>query len=300
MNQQNRRQVGNFVLVRMLTATQVGYPDSEEHLAQILNTFNRREILMNLARINLLLQCSEDFSVAESILEENFCSDFLYNEIDKRDLIGNIIFNREATLRLLSKSASLSDPHFSRAPNIADDARHKLTRCYLIANKIIGTNLPDFGTDFTEGQRKELLAALIPSAEYAINSSPGSHIKYSLVRSKDFLACIQAAASTFDLNEIFSQATGLTLQDYQYLILRILSVSLSLSTEEILEGIGLLVDTKPSPVLTPLYDKLLPHICIPINEFVLRAEMHLPLPNEFRLWRKYPPRKNKRERDYVH
>ena len=30
MNQQNRRQVGNLVVARMLTANQVDYPDSEK------------------------------------------------------------------------------------------------------------------------------------------------------------------------------------------------------------------------------------------------------------------------------
>ena len=55
MNQHNQIQVGNMVYGRMLTANQIGHPDSEEDLAQILCTFSYTDMLITLARINLLL-----------------------------------------------------------------------------------------------------------------------------------------------------------------------------------------------------------------------------------------------------
>ena len=220
-------------------------------------------------------------------LWENFCSRFLRSEIDQRGFTEYIIFNRRSTLHLLSKSASISDSHSTRAPDTTVDARNDLARCYLIANGLPGTDLPNFGTDSTEEERKELLAALIPYLEYGINSSPQHHIRHSLVRSYKFLTRLQEAASTFDVNKIFTQATGLNLRDYQYLILSILSASLNFSPEEILEG-GLFVNTQPSPALTLLYDRLLQHACISIDELSAEVETTPSLPKEFRLLRKYP------------
>ena len=54
MNQPSQIRTGDFVGVRMITATDVGYPDSEEHLTKILRSFNLRETVITLARINLL------------------------------------------------------------------------------------------------------------------------------------------------------------------------------------------------------------------------------------------------------
>ena len=289
MNQQNQIQVGNMVYGRMLTADQVGYLGSEENLSQILHTFNYTDMLIALARINLLLQSREDFFISERCLQKNFCSSILLNAINvSRELSGNIIFNRESTLRLLDKSARISDPHSTRAPDATYDARHDLVKCYLIANGLLEAEHPDFGTDLTEEERNALLAALIPGFEYRIDSSPGPHIKRSLVRSKEILEGLQGASSTFDVNATFSRATGLSLQDYQYLILSILSVFLSLSLGDILDGSEIFVDTQPSPDLAPLYDRLLQHTCIPIDELASEVETIPSLSNEFLLLRKYP------------
>lgn len=289
MNRQDRIQTGNWDIFRFLTATQVRYPDSEEYLTQTLHTFNYEDTLINLARINLFLQHGEA-PEREKVLRRNFCSSFLRDEINRRRLTEHFIFNRWSTLRLLDKSASLSEGRSGPAPDATVDTMNDLTRCYLIANELLELEQqhPDFGPDVTDEKRKKLLAALIPDLEYAIKSSPENHIKYSLVRSYEFLTRLQIAASTFDVNETFSKATELTLQDYQFLILSILVASLSFSRAEILEGTGLCVDTKPSPILEPLYNKLLQHTCISIEELAFKVEKESFLPNEFLLWRKYP------------
>ena len=289
MNRPSQIQVGNMTYGRLLTADQVGHPSSEEDLSQILHTFNYTDILFILARINLLLQSREDFFRSERCLQENFCSPNLLNTISvSRELSRNIIFNRESTLRLFDKSVSISDPHSPRAPDATYDARYDLAKCYLIANGLLEGEHPNFGENLTEEERNALLAALIPSFEYRIDSSPGPHIKYSLVRSKELLEGLQGTSSTFDVNATFCQATGLSLQDYQYLILSILSVSLSFSLEDILDGSEIFVDTQPSPDLVPLYDRLLQHTCIPIDELALAIETTPSIPNEFLLLRKYP------------
>ena len=288
MNQHNQIQVGNMTYGRLFTADQVGYPSSEEDLSQILQTFNCTDMLIILARINLLLQSREDFFRSERCLKENFCSPILLNAVNvSRELSRNIIFNRESTLRLLDKSARISDPHSPRAPDATYEARYDLAKCYLVANGLLEGEHPNFGEDLTEEERNALLAALIPGFEYRIDSSPGPHIKHSLVRSKELLEGLQGTPSTFDVNATFHQATGLSLQDYQYLILSILSVSLSFTLKDVLDG-EIFIDTQRFPDLVPLYERLLQHTCIPINELALEVERTPSLPNEFLLLRKYP------------
>ena len=290
MNRPSQIQVGNMTYGRLFTADQVGHPSSEEDLSQILHTFNYTDILFILARINLLLQSREDFFRSERCLQENFCSPILLNTNSvSRELSRNIIFNRESTLRLFDKSVRISDPHSPRAPDATYDARYDLAKCYLIANGLLEGEHPNFGENLTEEERNALLAALIPSFEYRRDSSPGAHIKYSLVRSKELLEGLQRrTSSTFDMDAIFSQATGLSLQDYQYLVLSILSVSLSYSLKDVLDGSEIFVDTQRFPDLIPLYDRLLQHTCIPIDELALAIETTPSIPNEFLLLRKYP------------
>ncbi len=300
MNQQDRIQTGNWNIFRFLTGTQVDYPDSEDHLTQTICTFDYTDTLITLARINLLLQRADASEregplEREEILQKNFCSRLLRDEINRRGFTEHFIFHREATLRLLEKSASLADGRFGPAPDATVDTKNDLARCYLIVNKLLEREkeFPDFRSVSTKVQPKELLAALIPDLEYAINPSPWTRIKNMLVRSNEFLTRLQNVCATFDVKETFRKATGLTLQDYQHLIFSILGVSLEFTSEEILEGTVLFVNTKPSPILEPLYDRLLRHTCIPVEELAPKmaevgAEKKRNLPNEFRLWRKYP------------
>ena len=82
MNQRNLIDTGNVKIGKMILANQIDFPDSKEHLTQILSSFNFTDILITLARINLFLQCSKDFSLTERILQKNFCSCYLRDEID--------------------------------------------------------------------------------------------------------------------------------------------------------------------------------------------------------------------------
>ena len=286
MNQPGQIRVGNFAVLRMLTASDVDYPDSEEHLAEIIRSFNLRDIVITLARINLLLQRSENPFECERILRDNFCSRFLRSEIERRGLSENIIFNRAATLLLLEKSISIAGLSSMRTPDSTVDTRNELGQCYLIANGFFDSEDTEIETVLTEDQRKESLSELIRSWEYSINPSPWHHIRKSLVRSEEFLAGVQHKSSS--TAESFSQATGLNLKDYQYLIFSILNINSNFTPEEILDGSALFVGMNQYPDLTPLYDKLLQHTCICIDELPLRARTASSLSNEFRLWRQYP------------
>ena len=138
MNQQDQLETGNMIIRKRLTADQLGYTVSEEELTRILRTFNYEKILITLARINLLLQRSEDSAADEQRLKEAFCSDVKLNTIDAvRKLSGSFIFERQSTLLLLYKSACVSDPCSARAPDILADARDELAECYLIANGLL-------------------------------------------------------------------------------------------------------------------------------------------------------------------
>lgn len=284
MNEQKQIRTGDLITIPTLAASQLGYPDSAGHLTEILRSFNYTDILIALARINLFLQARGDISNRERILRKNFCSRWLRDGIERSGLSGHIIFNRESTLRLLSEAARVADPCSTRSPDTTLEARNDLARCYLVANELMIAESPDFGTNLIE----ELPVELIPAREYATNPSPSPHIKKSLVRSNQFFVRLQNTSSTFVVDDTFFQATGLPLKDYQYLIFGILTVPLKYSPDEILDGSVLFVETKPNPRIASLYDKLLQHSCVSIDELSRASETISSLPNEFRLWRKYP------------
>ena len=293
MNQPSQIRTGDFVGVRMITATDVGYPDSEEYLTEILHSFNLREVVITLARINLLFQRSENLLECERILRNAFCSSILLNEIDQRGLSEGIIFNRQSTLYLLNKSGAMSDPRSARTPENSADVRYELGRCYLIANELCDVESFDFKEGLPAERRSRSPAGFMPSFEYAIHVSPSPwpRIRKSIVRSADFLVRLRAKARNFDVDDIFYQATaGLTLQDYQCLIFGMISMVLSHSQEDVLKGYVGIIDIESPQSLAPLYQKLLKSVSIPIDKLTsaLMAETARSLPNEFRLWRKYP------------
>lgn len=289
MNRQRQVKFGNYAAVRMLSATQVGYFASEARLTDILRSFNHTELVIVLARINLFLHRSEDLFEYERVLRKNFCTPVLQHSITvSESLEDSIIFHREPTLRLLSMSARDARRNSTRSPDIEEDARNDLATCYLVVNELLATEAPPAGMASEEELRNDL-AELIAVFEYSVNSSPWRQIKHTIVRSNAILSLLQEKASTFDVNETFLEATtGLTLQQYQHLIFSVFAVYSRFSPEEILEGKALFIDTKPSPDLTPLYDKLLQHTCIPIDELAHSAETTTSLKSEFRPFRQFP------------
>ena len=290
MNQQTWKNIGNTVSASTLTATDLGYQDSMDEFKQILHSFNYTEILTTLARISLHLQWSRDFLESENMLRKYFCSPVLLNAINFSETFRErLIFNRKSTLHLLSESV-LSDPHSERSRHIVAE-RYQLVKGYLIANNLLDETFSDFKKNLTEEDRKELLAAYIPFMEYTTPITPSSRSLYFMVRFRESFHSLQKKCSSsknIDVHEIFYEATGLNLQDYQYLIFEILAHYLNLSQQSVLRKKDLAVNPKEFPNLTPLYDKLLQHICIPINELATEGENTPSLPNEFRLWRKYP------------
>ena len=288
--------LGNINISPVLTANELGYTESPEELTHILSKFNYKDILIQLARINLLLQRSKDFQDGERILKENFCNPVILNGIDASpSLRGRFIFSRQSTLRLLSECAQVSDPHSTYTLD-RRDARNDLVKCYLIANGMLDDGSSGSDATSEEELSKQIIAGSIPTVDYAINTSPEYRTKFLMVRSEEFLRRlveIEEGRLRIDANQIFFQATGLTLQDYQHLVFSIFAVYWNCSPQEIVRpdpftdrslffGPNLVRD------LTPLYEKLLPHICISIDDLKSKAESFTGSKNEFLLWRKYP------------
>ena len=172
-----------------------------------------------------------------------------------------------------------------------------MAKCYLISNGMLDSD--SSGSDTTSEKElngKQIISDSIPTMEYAINTSLSYRTKLLMVRSAEFLRRLvetEGVRSRIDANQIFFQTTELTLQDYQYLVFSIFAVYWNCSPQEIVRqdpfrdrslffGPGLVPD------LTPLYEKLLPHICISIGALKSEAENFTRFKNEFLLWRRYP------------
>ena len=288
--------LGNINISPVLTGHELGYMESAEELTQILSKFNHEDILIQLARINLLLQRSKDFQHDERILKENFCNPVILNGVDaSQSLRGRFIFSRQLTLRLLNECARVSNPHstytFDRR-----DVRNDLAKCYLIANGMLDDDGSDSDIVSEDELSKQIIADTITTVDYAINTSPGYRTKLLMVRSAEFLrrlADTEEERLGVDANQTFSQATGLTLQDYQHLVFSIFAVYWNFSPQEIvrqdpfMDG-SLFFGPNSVPDLAPLYEKFLPHTCISIDELKEKAENFSSFKNEFRLWRQYP------------
>ena len=290
MNRRNFLNAGNVIIGKVITADQLGLPSSEQELTRILRTFNYENILVTLSRINLLFHRSTNFLKDERILKEAFCNLTMLNKIDTyAELETGFVFSRQATLRLLDKCACVSDPDAIRTFE-GNDARNDLARAYLIVNGLLNsyssaTSLPE-----DDPWEKNLLAESIPSiSEYALNTAPEYETKKLIVRNEEIFRHFQGKSAEFDVNEIFSQATELTLQDYHRLIYGIFAVYWSFTAEEIHRQYPIFFDPKgQSPDLTPLYAKLLPHMCVSIDELKDKTKKQPQFKDEFRLWRRYP------------
>ena len=287
MNQKNQINTGNLNFGRLLSASRVGYPNSYEALSQILRSFNLKEILVTLARINLFLQVSNRFANDEEFLKKTFCSDLLQSEIYRRGLDGDFIFTRQATLRLLTESARLSDPHSERYFH-KQDAMNELARSYLIVNEFVNTEAAKIRQDMEMNIKRDLLIGSIPTLEYAIHPNSMNRTVDLMVRSKAYSRLLQEIPSNIDVNRVFCKAIGLTIKEYQYLIFGMVSKYLLTTRGKILANEGLVFNFESSPFLTSLYDKLCPHVSISLDALTSIAQKPTNLENEFRLWRQYP------------
>jgi hypothetical protein len=288
--------LGNINISPVLTGRELGYTESAEELTQILSKFNYEDILIQLARINLLLQRSKDFQDDERTLRVNFCNPVILNGIDASpSLRGRFIFSRQVTLRLLSECAQVSDPHSTYTLD-RRDARNDLVKCYLTANGMLDDGSSGSDTISKEELSKQIIVDTVPTVDYAINMSLGYRTKLLMVRSAEFLHRLsetEEARLGIDANQIFSQAIGLTIQDYQHLVFNILAYYWSFSPLEIVRqdpftDRSLFFDPHSVPDLAPLYEKFLPHTCISIGDLKEKGKKYSSFKNEFRLWRQYP------------
>lgn len=290
MNRRNFLNTGDMVIGKFITANQLGpvYTSPEQELTRILRTFSYKDILVTLARINLLFHRSANLLSDERKLKEAYCSIPMLNKIDGE--IGNsFLFHRQATLRLLNKCACVAGTDSERSFD-RNDALNDFAKSYLLVSELLEAE--SSARNMTgDREKKDLLVKSFAFMEYSVNSSPAYETKKLMVRGEEFLRRLQAHTSELNVDEIFLQVTGLTLQDYQQLIFGIFAFYWNFTAEEIC-----LQDSKSlffnpngqSPELTPLYEKLLSHICISMDELRNSAEEHPPFEDEFLLWREYP------------
>ena len=190
---------------------------------------------------------------------------------------------------MLSESVNIiADLGFTPSPSPVVDVGTELGKCYLIANGLSNAEPIAFGSELTDEQRKDLMVELMPSLEYAMYSSPWHLIKKSLVRSEKLIARLQCPDLKFDANHSFFEASELTLHEFQHLVYGMLCVPLTFDLAEISGGTVGFIDTSPSPKLTKLYDKLLRHTCISIDNLAIEAKNTPSPPDAYLFWRKYP------------
>ena len=295
MNQRGLTRTGNIAVGIYITAADVGFPNSMEDLTRILHSLNSEQVLIILAGINCIIQHSENLSVTDSDLQKAFCSPILLNEIERKTPTGSFIFGRQPTLRLLTEVACLFDGH-SKSDISQNDPRNPLARGYLIANGLSDQEKLDYQNDLEVKEKedqadlkRDVLVSFIPLMEYKMPPLSSRSNGEFLVRTYELLCRLEKTDSNIDVNDIFYQATGLTLRKYYHLIALVVVKYLNLSPEAILEGEeSLFIDIKGSPGLKPLYDKLLPHACISVSTLAAETGKPTGLTNEFRLWRQYP------------
>lgn len=293
MNRSNILNMGNIAVGRVISAEQLGLPRTENDLTRIVRTFNYENVLVNLCRINLLFHRSKSIISDERVLKEAFCSGTILNGIDASTKINrDFVFSRHGTLRMLDKCACLSDPDSTKNVVLVE-AMNDFAKAYLIVNGLLDAGF-SAQSDSETIEASDLLVDSIPFQEYATNSAPEVYTKHLTVRSKEFLRMLQEDKSKLDVNDIFYQNTGLTLQEYQNLIFLIFTYYWNFTAEEIC-GQELVTDKSlffnpngQSDEFTPLYQKLIPLISVSIDDLKNKVDRNPKYVDEFRLWRDRP------------
>ena len=288
-NRRNFINMGNVILGKVIPAERLGVPHTEQDLTQLLGTFNYEDVLITLSRINLLLQRTDNILEDENRLKLAFCCGTILNAIDACPHIrDDFVFSRQSTLRLLDKCALISNTQ-STYTITNTKAMNDLAKAYLIVNGLLDTGSSALSTSEAEEERNMLVTS-IPFQEYATNEAPQVYMKHLIVRTEELLRLLQDESSKLDVNDIFFQKTGLTLQDYQHLVFLIVTFYWTLKSEDIrLPGKSLFFNPNiHSDELTPLFQKLLPFISVSVAELNSKAKEYEKFIDEFRLWRDYP------------
>ena len=293
MNRGNFLNMGNMVIGKLIPARRLGLPHTEQDLTRIVRTFNHENVSINLCRINLLFHRSKNILHDERVFKEAFCCGDILDEIDaSNDLRRDFVFSRHVTLRMLDKCACISDSN-STNTIVTVEAMNNLAKAYLIANGLLDTSSSTLSTSI-DIEEKNMLVNFIPFQEYSINEAPQVYTKHLVVRAKEFLRLLQENTSKLDVNDIFSQRTGLTLQEYQNLIFLIFTYYWNYTAEEICQQ-DFLTDKSlffnpngQSDAFTPLYQKLLPLISVSIDDLKNKAPKNPKFIDEFLLWRDKP------------
>ena len=157
MNRRNFLNTGDMVIGKFITAKQLGhvYTSPEQELTRILRTFNYKNVLVTLSRINLLFHRSTNLLKDERKLKEAYCNIPMLNKIEKE--VGNsFLFHKQATLRLLNKSACVSGSNSERSFD-ENDALNDFAKSYLLVNELLEAESSNLNTpDPDEGKKRNV------------------------------------------------------------------------------------------------------------------------------------------------
>ena len=191
------------------------------------------------------------------------------------DLENNVLVPDNALLKLLiSPNANIRSAEVGKHWQVED-----VKRLYSVLKAEGRINVFDGVVE-----RKHLLVDAILIYEY---SDKYHNIPEKMVRSKELLSLAQHPE--IDIQAEFSEATGLELETYQYLIFHSLVNYLKLTRDEVLHGDNLFISSRPQH-LEDFYDRLLKHNSISIGELpnvTYQSLMSTPM-NEFHVFRDKP------------
>ena len=292
-NRRNFINMGNVILGKVIPAERLGVPHTDKDLIELLGKFDYEDVLITISRINLLLQRTDNILEDEKGLKAAFCRGTLLNSIDAcPDIRDDFVFSRQGSLRLLDKCALMSNTQSDYTiTNIK--AMNDLAKSYLIVNGLLDTGSSALSTSEDEEERNMLVNA-IPFQEYATNEAPQVYAKHLVVRTEELLRLLQEESSNLDVNDIFFQSSGLTIQDYQQLVFLIIAFFWNLTPEDIRlkdpSTCKFVLNPKNinSDELISLFQKVLPLISVTIGELNSKAKKYAKFIDEFRLWRDYP------------
>ena len=274
---------------------------SLEYLKSTLSSFDLKETVLILSKLNLLLGDKDPGEIYP--LQERLIADFIddyaknkLNEFKPQKKEQGIIFNRHQLLYLIKLSfiECTNKPRFSFSDS---RTRHELGKCCLIANdfiKLLNINEASYDKSTSEQKKEVLWKELLPSFELYVPPHIGHSIGRTRIIFREILPSIPKDKSFFDLNSIFKEATSFSIDAFISLIVVVVGLYMKRPNEILSNGSTLFIDyshlvsnTKINPAdIHRIFDL----ISIPFDQYKQKilAAKDCDLNYGFLVFKKYP------------
>lgn len=226
-------------------------------LKKKLRQFNLTNLLITLSRINILLcrQHTLDRSTKkrgelQSLLADHYMSDeTLYSKLkNKYDPSFNPIFTRQQMLFLFRLSILTCSENTSLHPNDNQESKFRFGECCLIASDHLGSRKEEKAiSEGSDSKRTRHIGYQLAPVTELYN--PVS-LKYALVRSEilygeilksqQFKQALPHRLASFNMDQKFLDATGITINQYRGFTVAVLSNVIAWEDEEIFNNPDLL------------------------------------------------------------